>query len=153
NLFLPGPGTLAKTGGGALTLSGVNTYTGPTIGGGGTLEISSANGLASPTVTLTNGATLKLDSATALNSQVSIILSPNAGSQTVNVHFAGGAQIGQLSLDGGSTFFTGGSWGPIGSGAQHTSSHLTGTGLFNIGNTVTCSQTNRIVGVTNNGNR
>jgi autotransporter-associated beta strand protein len=149
SLFLPGAGAFAKTGGGLLTLSGVNTYTGPTFVGGGTLEISSANGLASPTVTVTNGATLKLDSATALNSQVSLILNTNGSSPVVNLNYTGGSSIGLLSFDGGATFTPGGSWGPIGSGAAHTSSRLTGTGLLNLG---VCSATNSIVGITNNGN-
>jgi autotransporter-associated beta strand protein len=149
NLFLPGAGALVKTGAGTLNLSGFNTYTGPTIVGAGTLEISSANGLASPTVTVTNGATLKLDSATALNSQVTLIMNTNIGSPLVNLNYAGSGQIGQLSLDGGSTFTPGGTWGPVGSGAQHTSSRFIGSGLLNLG---ACSQTNSIVGITNNPN-
>src|SRR5439155_14998258 len=95
NLFLPGPGALVKTGGGTLNLSGVNTYTGPTIVGGGTLEISSANGLASANVTVTNGATLKLDSSTALNSQTTLILNTNIGSAVVNLNYAGSGLIAQ----------------------------------------------------------
>ena len=150
NLFLPGAGTLAKTGSGSLTLSGVNTYTGPTIVGAGTLEISSTNGLASSSVTVTNGGTLKLDSATALSSQTSLILNTNTGSPTVNLNFSGTASIGSLSLDGGATTAASGTWGSPTSGAQHTSSRFTGIGLLNPG---VCSSTNVIVGVTNAGNR
>jgi len=148
NLFLPGPGALVKLGAGTLNLSGVNTYTGPTIVGGGMLEIGSASGLASPTVTVTNVGTLKLDSATALNSQVSLILNTNTGSPTVNLNYAGTGQIGLLSLDGGTTFAAGGTWGATGSGAAHTSSRFTGTGLLNLG--VSCP--NVFLGITNNGN-
>jgi len=93
---------------------------------------------------------LKLDSGTALSSQVSLILNTNSGSPVVNLNYAGASKIGLLSLDGGATSAAGGTWGPIGSGAQHTTSHLTGTGLLNLG---ACSQTNRIVGITNSGNR
>jgi hypothetical protein len=80
---------------------------------------------------------------------VSLILNTNTGSPTVNLNYSGSSQIGMLSLDGGSTFAAGGTWGPVGSGAQHTSSRFTGTGLLNLG---VCSSTNRIIGITNNGN-
>jgi autotransporter-associated beta strand protein len=149
NLFLPGAGALVKTGGGTLNLSGLNTYTGPTIVGGGTLEISSSNGLASASVTVTNGGTLKLDSAAALNSQTLLVLNTNTGSPVVNLNYAGSGLLGLLSLDGGNTFLPGGTWGPIGSGASHTSSRFTGTGIVTI---PVCSSTNRILGMTNNGN-
>ena len=148
-LFLPGPGALVKIGGGTLNLSGLNTYTGPTIVGAGTLEISGANGLTSGSVTITNGATLKLDSATALNSTTLLVLNTNTGSPVVNLNYAGTGIIGLLSLDGGSTFAPGGTWGATGSGAAHTSSRFTGTGLLNVS---VCSQTNSIVAITNNGN-
>ncbi len=150
NLFLPGAGTFVKTGSSTLNLSGVNTYTGPTIVGAGTLEISSPNGLASTSVTVTNTGTLKLDSATALGSQTSLILNTNSGSPTVNLNFSGTASIGQLSLDGGATTAASGTWGSPTSGAQHTSSRFTGIGLLSPG---VCSSTNVIVGVTNAGNR
>jgi autotransporter-associated beta strand protein len=150
NLLLPGAGALVKTGGGTLTLSGANTYTGPTVVGAGTLEISSANGLASTSVTVTNSGTLKLDSASALNSQTSLILNTNTGSPTVNLNFSGTASLGQLSLDGGATTAASGTWGSPASGAQHTSSRFTGIGLLSPG---VCSSTNVIVGVTNAGNR
>lgn len=148
NLFLPAPGLLIKTGGGILNLSGVNTYTGSTIVGGGTLEISSANGLASPSVTVTNGAILKLDSNTALNPQALLVLNTNSASPGfVNLNFAGTAQLGLLSLDGGNNFAPSGTWGAVGSGASHTSSRFTGAGLLNIS---VCSATNSILSISNN---
>lgn len=148
NLLLPGAGALVKLGGGALKLSGVNTYTGSTIVGGGTLEIASTNGLASPTVIVTNTGILKLDAANALSRQTSLILNTNGGATpTVNLHFTGSTQLGQLSLDGGTTFLYG-TWGGSGSGAQHISNRFTGVGQLNPG---VCSSTNRILSITNSG--
>src|SRR5262249_28158977 len=59
--------------------------------------------------------------------------------------------VGQLSLDGGSTFLSG-TWGSGTSGAQHTSSRFTGNGKVNP-NVVLCSSTNRILNITNSGFR
>ena len=59
--IIAGPGSLAKTNTGILTLSGVNTYQGGTLVLGGTLEISNNNNLGNVAggVTFGNGATLK----------------------------------------------------------------------------------------------
>lgn len=56
------PGSLVKSGAGTLIISGINTYTGETIAGDGTLRLGNANALpsASP-VTAATGATLDLN--------------------------------------------------------------------------------------------
>jgi hypothetical protein len=99
-------------------------------------------------VTVTNGATLKLDNATALSSLATLILNTNGSSPTVNLNFAGSSSIGQISFDGGATFVPGGSYGSPTSGAQHTSSRFTGNGQLNL---AACSATNSIVSITNIG--
>ncbi|MEI6606292.1 MAG: glycine-rich domain-containing protein [Verrucomicrobiota bacterium] len=50
-----GASALTKTGAGALTLSGANTYSGGTILNGGTLNITNSNALGSGTLTFTGG--------------------------------------------------------------------------------------------------
>jgi len=57
-------GGLTSTGGGVLTLSGLNTYTGNTTVSGGTLELATANLNSNSTVTVASGAVLQLDAAT-----------------------------------------------------------------------------------------
>ncbi|MEI6604910.1 MAG: autotransporter-associated beta strand repeat-containing protein, partial [Verrucomicrobiota bacterium] len=55
---ISGGGNLTKTSSGLLTLTGVNTYSGTTLVDAGTLTLSGAGSLASPTVSITAGATL-----------------------------------------------------------------------------------------------
>ena len=59
---IAGPAGLTKAGTGMLSFAAVNTYTGPTIVNGGTLQLNSANGasgeLASPTITVNSGGVL-----------------------------------------------------------------------------------------------
>lgn len=67
---ITGPAGLTKAGTGMLTFAAVNTYTGPTIVNGGTLQLNSANGanggLASPTITVNSGGVLALNAADVL---------------------------------------------------------------------------------------
>jgi fibronectin-binding autotransporter adhesin len=143
NLFLPGPGNLVKGGLGTLTLSGVNTYTGPTTVAAGTLDVQSAGGLDSQTVIVADQATLQLHSPAALSPATSLVL--NAGSPAVKLLFNGTANINSLSLDGGATYLVNGLWGPLGSGVAHTDSHLSGPGLLNV---MPCSTTNALLSIT-----
>ena len=67
---ISGGGALVTTGPGMLTLLGNNTYAGPTTVAGGTLQIgngTSGKGLASPTVTMSNNATVAFNHADPLS--------------------------------------------------------------------------------------
>jgi fibronectin-binding autotransporter adhesin len=61
--ILSGAGGLTKTGNGTLTLSGANTYASNTIVSAGTLDLMQPSLFTNSTVSVSNGATLKLDFA------------------------------------------------------------------------------------------
>jgi autotransporter-associated beta strand protein len=61
---LSGAGGVTKIGGGTLTLSALNTYTSNTVVSAGTLELAQASLFTNSTVSVSNGATLKLDFTT-----------------------------------------------------------------------------------------
>jgi autotransporter-associated beta strand protein len=62
---LSGNGGITKTGVGTLTLSGVNTYTNDTVVSAGTLDLLTASLFTNSIMSVSNGATLKLDFAGA----------------------------------------------------------------------------------------
>ncbi|MFD0893881.1 autotransporter-associated beta strand repeat-containing protein [Luteolibacter ambystomatis] len=93
--------TLVKTGINTLTLGGANTYTGATILNQGTLALTAAN--------LPNGADLKLRFGTALN------LLHSSTDTIKGFQIDGVAQVR-------------GTWGRIGSGAEHESAYILGNG-------------------------
>ena len=131
-----------SVGGGTLTLSGINTYTGGTTVSSGTLEVS---GSISSSVSVANGAVLKLDNSTALavTDTLALAASPSAG--TVNLNFSGTQTIRDLLF--GATAQATGTWGAIGSSATHQNAAFTGSGILNV---VPCSQTNAIVSIVEN---
>jgi autotransporter-associated beta strand protein len=143
---ISGTGSFTKNNAGVMKFAAANTYTGPTTVSGGTLEIQSANGLASTTVTVATGATLKLDSNTALSSSASLLL--NTGSPAVILNYAGSDLIQSLSFDGGSTFAAPGTWGAVGSSALNQDSRFTGSGVLNVG---VCNAANALLSIVNNG--
>jgi autotransporter-associated beta strand protein len=128
NLILPGPGALIKIGAGTTTLSGASTYTGPTTVSAGTLDIASTGKLGATKVTVADLASLTLESSAAIDHSASLLVSP--GAPVVNLNFNGTNKLTALSFDGGSTFAALGVWGPVGSAAPNTDSHLNGTGYL-----------------------
>jgi autotransporter-associated beta strand protein len=96
---------VTKVGDGILTLTGVNTYTGMTRVWDGTLSISNAY--------LANAA--------------DVALSPAYGA-IFNLDFVGADTIDSLFFDGVSQAT--GTWGAVGSGADHEHASFTGTGML-----------------------
>jgi autotransporter-associated beta strand protein len=125
---ISGPGALIQNGPGTLTLAAANTYSGPTTVAAGVLDISASGSLIASSVTVASGATLQLDSNSALGSTVNMLL--NSGSPAVNLNYIGTDQIQLLSFDGGVTFAPGGIYGSIGSGATFQDARFTGPGLL-----------------------
>lgn len=103
--ILSGPGLLTKTGTGILTLSGNNTYAGPTTVNAGTLSLGSAYLNDTVAVTIASGATLDL----------------SHGATDV---------VGSLVIDGVPQ--ADGVYGPIGSGAANPTAAITGTGFIQV---------------------
>ena len=92
-------GGLAVIGAGLVTLSGSNTYTGPTTANGGTLQIgngTSGEYLASPSITLSNNATLEFNHADTYPGGYSGVISGSG--QFVK------AGSGSLTLNGANTY-------------------------------------------------
>jgi autotransporter-associated beta strand protein len=80
---LSGSGSLLKVGAGTLTLNGGNTYTGNTTVKAGTLKFAQATLAPSSTVSIANGAVLRLDFATT-NAVAALLL--NGVSQAAGVY-------------------------------------------------------------------
>ncbi len=107
---LTGPGSFTKLGEGLVALHGNNSYLGNTIINKGTLSFSFASINDASTVFIAADGFLNLDTAGATDTIFSLVI--NGVYQQPGV------------------------WGAIGSGAQFTSSQITGNGFLNVTNTI-----------------
>ncbi len=132
--------TLTKNGAGTLTLSALNTYTGPTIINDGTLATGIANTFAtSSAVTVNSGATLALNGFSQLANNLSGVGAITLGSATLTANnsatsttFAGGINGGgALDKTGAATLTLSGVGSSIGAvDVQAGTLSLAQTGLF-----------------------
>jgi autotransporter-associated beta strand protein len=101
----PGLVSVIKEGAGKWILAGANTYSGDTTVNAGSLQINQARLADSADVRISSGSVLALN-------------------------FVGTDTIRSLSIDGSKQ--AGGTWGAVGSGAQHESPLLTGSGFLSV---------------------
>ncbi|MCF7817454.1 MAG: autotransporter-associated beta strand repeat-containing protein [Kiritimatiellales bacterium] len=116
-------GGLIKAGGSVLTLSGANTYALGTTISAGTLIGTENGALGSGPVTVVGGATLTLGAINCLGDQAALTLD---GTSTLNLNFTGTDTVGAISLDGGSTWLTSGTYTAASLGASGTGSLVIG---------------------------
>ena len=102
---LNGPGGLTKAGGATLTLSGINTNSGPTCVQAGTLSCSQAASLGAGALSISNGA-------------------------VVNLNYSGTAMIAALTLGG--TNLLPSVYGSTSSPATNKDAHFSGTGTVTV---------------------
>ncbi len=99
---------ITQMGPGMMTLSGVNSYTGPTQANGGTLVVTKDN--VATTFTANSGGTLQFNGATVNSGSRAITSNSGGAVQYVNASINGGALAGsgtQMTLSGGSSSFDG----------------------------------------------
>lgn len=118
NGVISGTGGLTKNGGGIVTLSGANTYTGSTTISSGTLQVNTNNALGTVAngTTVTNGAVLRLNNvnystAEALTLNGSGISNGGALANTGTSTFAGPIRVASnatINAGGGALTLTGG---------------------------------------------
>jgi fibronectin-binding autotransporter adhesin len=111
-------GILRKTGAGALSLTGANTYTGGTVVGAGTLIVNSMAALGTGAVTFAGDAMLQQTSALVLGNNVNVAagvtgwIDTNGNDMVLNGNIAGAAGsltkigVGVLTLNGTNSFGT-----------------------------------------------
>lgn len=108
--------------------AGANTYEGGTTIAGGTLTVTSSGKLGSGDVSVSAGATLDLDSGTAVSDQANVSL--DVGTSTYGVvNLASGVTetVGTLTINGVLQYA--GTYGATGSGAEFSAdNHFVGTG-------------------------
>ena len=102
-LILPnaisGTGSLALIGSGIVTLTGANTYTGPTTVAAGTLRLGTGGSLGATSITVAPGATLNAWSGTNVSGSLTLLTS---GTLPAGLDLTDG-QIGSFNLAGGLT--------------------------------------------------
>jgi autotransporter-associated beta strand protein len=126
-------GGLAKFGSGKLTLTAASTYTGDTVVGAGTLDVTVDGGMGYGNVNVSSGATLILEGGATngyIAATANLVVSSGG---VVNLNYGGEDVINGLSLDGGATYVSPGTYGPSGSGAANVDdTHFTGFGILNV---------------------
>ncbi len=126
---ITGPGCLAKSGAGTLTLTGTNAFTGNTMINAGQLALGASGFLASPAVLISsNSAALRLARSGALTNAALLVVS-TGGSIILD---SGVNQIvDQLWLGG--QWAVAGTWGSAASAATHKdNSYFNGSGLITV---------------------
>lgn len=112
-----------------------NTYSGgTTLAANATLTVSADGALGTGNVTL-NGGNLKMELGASSNyiaDTATLRLASTLAAGAVNLAYLGSDTIARLSLDGGTTFVTAGTWGAIGSGAQFENAVFSGTGFLTV---------------------
>jgi autotransporter-associated beta strand protein len=125
-----GAGTTAiRVSGVAVTLSGAGTYTGGTTVSAGTLTGTSSGALGAGNVTVADGATLILQNSAAVHTGAELVL---GNSSSLTLSFTGSDKIGHLSLDGGVTWLTNGTYNAASLDALGTGTY-TGSGSLDVG--------------------
>ena len=115
--------------GAAVTLSGANTFAGGTTVSAETLTGASSGALGAGNVTVSNGAALVLQNNAAIHTGVNLVLGPNAA---LTLAFTGSDKIGRLSLDGGTSWLTNGTYNATALGVLGTGTY-TGSGSLDVG--------------------
>ena len=136
---------LTKTGAGALTLAGTNTFGGPALVNAGRLIISSAGSLASGAAVLVNTGAFLTNGGTIYGAVEVMTNGLNAGTAITTVTFTnGGTVVGNLTIDGnggtnwlqantGSPQNTNSAWvALLGGSATSTSGFITNNGALKL---------------------
>ena len=116
---------LAKAGSSTLYLNGANTYTGPTVVGGGTLSVNSGSNLGLSTNVTVTGGYLRIYGTDCISDAATLSIS---GGGKVTLGSGVIETVATLVLDGGRK--EKGTWGSSSSAAEHVDdSHFSGTGV------------------------
>lgn len=136
---ISGSGKVALAGGGVITLSGSNTYSGVTAVFASNSLIAKADGAlgGSSNITVGVGATLTLTNGVAnnyINDTATLILSSNS---VLNLNFTGAADVvGAVSLDGGTNWLADGNYNAAALASGGGLGTYNGTGSLTIGSGV-----------------
>jgi autotransporter-associated beta strand protein len=124
---IAGQGALVIANAFTLALNGTNLYTGGTTVNAGVLEVG---GSILGDVTVASAGGLKLDNAAALASGATLNLAASPAAGTVILNFTGTQSI--FALYFGAASQAPGTWGGLGSLAQHEDAAFTGTGWLSV---------------------
>ena len=129
-----GAGGFQKQGEGTQTLSGANTYLGPTVVNAGTLDVTGS--IASAVVTVNNAASVKVDGASLLDTAAVTL------NGTSNLTLTGSETIGSLAGASGTTVALAGNTLTVTNGTTTIASVMSGVGgAFTVRGTATTTLT------------